>query len=100
MRRFLRPKDAAALMGLTVSSFYDRVLSDALFPKRVPLGSRAIGFDADEVDKYMLRKIAVRDGVPAHKIDAWIEQRVLEDRALDQRAAATRVRRPKLVAAE
>ena len=46
--------------GMSRAACYREIERNPNFPKRIKLGERCVGFDADEVDTYVLRVIAKR----------------------------------------
>ena len=46
--------------GMSRAACYREIDRNPNFPKRIKLGERCVGFDADEVDTYVLRVIAKR----------------------------------------
>jgi prophage regulatory protein len=61
--RILRLKAVMELTGLGRSTLYLYV-KEGIFPARVALGSRAIGFVESEVQDWILARINARDGIP------------------------------------
>lgn len=59
-KRLLRLPDVRRATGLSRSSIYRLVGLDR-FPKPVPLGERAVAWDADEVQAFVRERIAARD---------------------------------------
>ncbi|MBZ5875242.1 helix-turn-helix transcriptional regulator [Chromohalobacter israelensis] len=60
--RFLKLKDVMHLTGLGRSTVY-KYISESRFPKPVTLGERNVAWVEDEVQEWMLEKIAQRDMV-------------------------------------
>ena len=53
---FLRLKQVCEITGLKRSSVYSRIAEGA-FPKQFPLGGRAVGWLASEVDSWITRVV-------------------------------------------
>jgi prophage regulatory protein len=49
MNKFLRLPDVQAMFGLSRSSIY-KSISEGLFPKPIPIGTRSVGWLAEEVE--------------------------------------------------
>lgn len=58
--RIIRLKDVMATTGLGRSSIYKYAQEDS-FPKPVSLGGRSSGWIQDEVEEWVIEKIAQRD---------------------------------------
>ena len=61
--RIIRLKDVIALTGLSISTIYLRMVQGK-FPKKINLGSRAVGWISSEVNE-------------------WIEERIRESRLVE-----------------
>jgi prophage regulatory protein len=61
--RILRLKAVMELTGLGCSTIY-KYVKEGIFPARVALGPRAIGFVENEVQDWILARINTRDGIP------------------------------------
>lgn len=59
--RLLRSTQAAQKLGLSRSSFYERVKNSEL-PKAIKIGRRAVAWLESELDAYIVARIAERDG--------------------------------------
>ena len=57
----LKRRAVEALTGLSRSSIY-RLAAASQFPKPIPLGPRAVGWRADEIDYWIEQRTAERDG--------------------------------------
>ena len=55
--QILRLKQVAEITGLKRSSVYDRI-ADGLFPIQFPLGGRAVGWLASEVESWINSQVA------------------------------------------
>jgi prophage regulatory protein len=62
--RILRLPEVQAKTGLKHSAIYERI-NDGTFPKPVPLGTKARGFIESEVDDWIRKRLAERDGAAA-----------------------------------
>ncbi|PMO60347.1 hypothetical protein BCT06_12690 [Vibrio breoganii] len=60
--RFIRLKDVIHISGLSKSSIYDKMKTEA-FPKSIPLGGRSVAWVETEVYAWVNKKILVRDGM-------------------------------------
>ncbi len=58
--RIIRLKDVMATTGLGRSSIY-KYVQEGAFPKPVRLGGRSTGWVEDEVEEWVIEKIAQRD---------------------------------------
>ena len=58
--RFIRLDRVKELTGLGRSSIY-KLMSEGAFPMSVPLTGQAVGWVSDEVDAWVLARIAERD---------------------------------------
>lgn len=56
----LRLPDVKRRTGLSRSSLYLRI-AEGSFPRPIPLGERAVGWLADEVEKWVSSRVAERD---------------------------------------
>ncbi|CAJ3281657.1 helix-turn-helix transcriptional regulator [Burkholderia pseudomallei] len=54
--QYLRPKQAAAKLAISVSALWSRVKSDEDFPRPTKLGPRTTIFSAAELDQYVQRR--------------------------------------------
>ena len=61
--RILRLKAVMELTGLGRSTIY-KYVKEGIFPARLALGPRAIGFLESEVQDWILARINARDGIP------------------------------------
>jgi len=60
LMRIIRLKDVMATTGLGRSSIY-KYVQEGAFPKPVRLGGRSTGWVEDEVEEWVIEKIAQRD---------------------------------------
>ena len=60
MSQFLRLAQVRERVGLSRSSIYQAV-AEGTFPRPVPIGSRAVGWVAQEVDQWIEAQIAKRE---------------------------------------
>jgi prophage regulatory protein len=58
--KFHRLETVKELTGLGRSAIY-QYIAEGTFPKQVPLGGRAVGWLSDEIDAWILARIAERD---------------------------------------
>ena len=63
--RILRKRECSAKTGLSVPHL-DRIERLGRFPKRVPLGPRAIGWLEFEIDAWIGQRVAERDEAACH----------------------------------
>lgn len=59
-KRILREKECKAVTGLPTSTRYD-MIGRGEFPKPIPLGRRAVGWDSDEIQDWIASRIDARD---------------------------------------
>jgi prophage regulatory protein len=59
-KRVIRRPDLRAATGLGVTKIYE-MIGEAKFPRPIPLGGRAVGWLADEVDSWLAARKAERD---------------------------------------
>jgi prophage regulatory protein len=64
--RLLRLPQVTALVGLRRSAIYE-MQADGRFPRRVKLGARAVGWIEDEVQAWLVQRVAENDSPPALK---------------------------------
>jgi prophage regulatory protein len=57
MNKFLRLPDIQEIFGLSRSSIY-KLISDGLFPKPIPIGSRSVGWLDEEVEMIFSARIS------------------------------------------
>lgn len=60
MSRLLRFPEVQARIGLSRSGIYARVASDPSFPQPVRIGPNSVGFDEDEIEKFIGDRKAAR----------------------------------------
>lgn len=60
--QILRRRTVEAVTGLSRSSVY-RLAAAGQFPKPISLGPRAVGWRADEIDRWIEQRTATRDGM-------------------------------------
>lgn len=60
----LRRKEVQARVALGRSNLY-RLMALGRFPRSVPLGERAVAWDADEIEAWIAERIALRDAKAA-----------------------------------
>ena len=58
--QILRRRTVEAVTGLSRSSVY-RLAAAGQFPKPISLGPRAVGWRADEIDRWIEQRTATRD---------------------------------------
>lgn len=58
--RILKLKEVLNRTGLGKTSLY-ALIKNADFPKQIPLGSRAVGWLENEVDRWILNRIEARN---------------------------------------
>ena len=58
-RRFIRLKEVKCLIGLGRTAIHEKIKAGE-FPKPYPLGARAVGFLASEVDAWIESRIEAR----------------------------------------
>lgn len=63
MPNILRRSDVMAKTGHPTSTIYEK-MSRGEFPKPVKLGSRSVGWVEEEIDDYVAKLVAKRDGSP------------------------------------
>ena len=56
MTKFLRLPEVIARTGLKRSSIY-KFVNKGTFPAQIPLGERAVGWNSDDVDRWMEERI-------------------------------------------
>lgn len=61
MKRIIRLPAVEAKTGLKHSEIYQRI-KDGVFPRQVPLGTKAVGWLEHEVDQWIDQLTAKRDG--------------------------------------
>ena len=59
-RRFLRLKQVKALVGYSRTSIYEKIKAGE-FPKPYPLGARAVGWLADDIEAWIESRIKARE---------------------------------------
>jgi prophage regulatory protein len=59
--RILRMLGMQAKLGLSPSSVYELQATDPDFPKSIPLSENRVGWIEDEVDRWLERRVALRD---------------------------------------
>ncbi|EKF9741423.1 AlpA family transcriptional regulator [Vibrio cholerae] len=59
--RFLRLKEVMSLTGLGRSTIYKFMADETDFPKRVPLGGRAVAWVESEIEEWMESRLSMRD---------------------------------------
>ena len=69
MDKFLRLPDVQKTFGVSRSSIY-KLISEGLFPKPIPIGSRSVGWLANEVETIFSAKI---DGKTNEEIKNLVE---------------------------
>ncbi len=69
MNKFLRLPDVQETFGVSRSSIY-KLISEGLFPKPIPIGSRSVGWLANEVETIFSAKI---DGKTNEEIKNLVE---------------------------
>jgi len=62
--RFMRLQEVIQVTGLGRSSIYKQ-MAEGKFPQGVNLGARSVAWVSDEIDDWMLGRIADRDGEEA-----------------------------------
>jgi prophage regulatory protein len=62
MKRLLRLPEVEKKTGLKHSSIYQRI-TEGDFPRQVPLGPKAVGWLEAEIDAWIDRRAAKRDGL-------------------------------------
>lgn len=60
--QILKRRAVEAVTGLSRSSVY-RLAAAGQFPKPISLGPRAVGWRADEIDRWIEERTAARDGM-------------------------------------
>jgi len=60
MKTFIRRAVVEHITGLSTSTLYEG-MRDGWFPRPVPLGPRAVGWDVDEINEWQQQCIAKRD---------------------------------------
>ena len=61
MKTILRRKAVEAKTGHSTSTIYE-MMAAGEFPKALKIGARAVGWVEEEVDRYIAKRIAERDG--------------------------------------
>lgn len=104
--RTLRIKDLEERTGLSTSTIYDRMNPDSPryapdFPKSFPLGGKAVGWNEDEVDAWLLScKTAPQNASPKAKSNAArIGKTPLPTKAHPQNVSSKRKKTPSSLAA-
>lgn len=59
MKRLIRLSEVRQVVGLSRSEIY-RLIGLDRFPKQVPLGQRAVAFDAEEIEAWVAARIKAR----------------------------------------
>ncbi len=65
-QRLIRVKEVQYLTGLSRATIY-KFMAKRQFPQAVQLGARAIGWEMEEVESWILSRIALRDEKQAKK---------------------------------
>lgn len=60
--QILKRRAVEAVTGLSRSSVY-RLAAAGQFPKPIQIGPRAVGWRADEIDRWIEERTAARDGM-------------------------------------
>jgi len=94
MKKFIRPKAASVQLGIPLSSLYDKMATDPSFPKLIPYAERAVAFDAEELLRWQLDRIADRNKLTGAERERWIEDQVIHEIAQQQRVDAVRQQKP------
>ena len=63
MKRLIRLRDVEAKTGLKHSTIYQQI-AEGEFPRQVPLGPKAVAWLEAEIDAWIERRLAKRDGTP------------------------------------
>jgi len=95
MKKFIRPKAASELLGIPLSSLYDKMTADPSFPRPIHYAERAVAFDAEELLRWQLDKIATRNNLTGSDRERWIENQVVREIALQQRVDAEKQQKPR-----
>ena len=59
--KLIRLRDVEAKTGLKHSAIYQRI-TEGEFPRQVPLGPKAVAWLEVEIDEWIRRRVAKRDG--------------------------------------
>lgn len=57
MQMFLRLPEVINRIGLSKSFIYQRI-AEGSFPSPIPLGTRAVGWDSNEIDQWIAQRIS------------------------------------------
>jgi prophage regulatory protein len=63
--KFIKLKEVMATTGLGRSSVY-KFMDEGRFPKSISLGDRAVAWIDDEIEEWMMNKVAQRDAHITH----------------------------------
>jgi hypothetical protein len=94
LQKIIRQKEFAALLGLPHPSLEKALRFDPDFAhcRPIKLGVRAVGYEFDDALRVALIKICRRDGVPAERLEAEVEKRLIEEHARAELIAEARAR--------
>ncbi len=94
MRRVFRPQGAADFLDIGLSTLEKARRLDPDFAdcRAIKLGTRAIGFDFEDLLRVYLRKVCRRDGVKPEHLEAEVERRLIEEHARAELIAEARAR--------
>jgi len=86
-----RPQGAADFLDIGLSTLEKarRLDPDC---RAIKLGTRAIGFDFEDLLRVYLRKVCRRDGVKPEHLEAEVERRLIEEHARAELIAEARAR--------
>jgi len=88
MRRWIRVGAVAEKLGQSVSQTWEDVKRREGFPQPMRRSARMTLFDEQEVDIFMLREMASRDGVRPEDVDAYVERELARQRRIAALAEA------------
>jgi len=87
LKRLIRPRQASELLGIPISSMYDRIAKGTL-PKPIKISERAVAFDMEELLRWQLEAIADRDGLTGAERERWIGEETHRELAKQARIDA------------
>ena len=87
MKRLIRPRAASELLGIPISTMYDRIARGTL-PKPIKISTRAVAFDMEELLRWQLDAIADRNGLSGAERARWIDEETHRELAKQARIDA------------
>jgi hypothetical protein len=94
LQKIIRIKGFAKFLDMPQPTLEKALRFDPDFAhcKPIKLGLRAVGYQFEDVVRVALIKICRRDGIPAERVEAEVEARLIDELARADMIAAARVR--------